>query len=72
MCASPRACAGAGYGDDPGLGMSKIANDADVGRDPLAGEGDSLEIGAAGQGERVGGGLCRVPADEEIALSRSR
>ena len=31
--------------------MSRIANDTDVGRDPLAAEGDSLELVAAGQGE---------------------
>src|ERR1700761_7923889 len=48
--------------------MSGIANDADVGRDPLAGEGDSFEIMAAGQGEVAGGGFCRAPAGEEIAL----
>ena len=62
------ACAGAGYGDDPGLGMSGIANDADIGRDALAGEGDSFEIVAAGQGETAGGGSCRTPAGDEIAL----
>src|ERR1700760_2115096 len=48
--------------------MSRIANDTDVGRDPLAGEGDSLEIVAAGQSEVAGGGLCRAPAGDEIAL----
>src|ERR1700750_2098432 len=48
--------------------MSRIANDADVGRDPLAGEGDSLEIMTAGQGEVAGRGCCRAPAGEEIAL----
>ena len=56
------------HGDDPGLGMSGIANDADVGRDPLAGEDDSLEIMATRQGERAGGGCCCAPAGEEIAL----
>src|SRR6201995_6071786 len=55
------------HGDDPGLGMSRIANDADVCRDPLAGEGDSLEIVAAGQSEAAGCGLCRAPAGEKIA-----
>src|ERR1700757_4177191 len=50
------------HGDDPGLGMSRIANDADIGRDPLAGEGDSFEIAAAGQSEVAGGGLYRAPA----------
>src|ERR1700751_3709954 len=48
--------------------MSGIANDADVGRDPLAGEGDSFEIVAAGQSEAAGRGCCRAPAGEEIAL----
>ena len=48
--------------------MSRIANDADVCRDPLAGEGDSLEIVAAGQSEAAGCGLCRAPAGEKIAL----
>src|ERR1700752_3510030 len=48
--------------------MSGIANDADVGRDPLAGEGDSLEIVAAGQSEVAGRGSCRAPAGDEIAL----
>ena len=37
------------HGDDPGLGVSGIANDADVGGDTLAGEDDSLEIMAAPQ-----------------------
>jgi len=46
------------HGDDPGLGMSGIANDADIGRDPLAGEGDSLEIMATRQGERASRGPC--------------
>ena len=36
------------HGDDPGLGMSRIANDADIGRDTLASEDDSFEIVAAG------------------------
>src|ERR1700752_4920044 len=44
------------HGDDPGLGMSGIANDADVGRDPLTGEGDSFEIVAVGQSEAAGRG----------------
>ena len=48
--------------------MSRIANDADIGRDTLAGEGDSFEIVAAGQGEVAGRGCCRAPAGEEIAL----
>jgi len=48
--------------------MSGIANDADIGRDALAGEGDSFEIVAAGQGETAGGGSCRTPAGDEIAL----
>src|SRR4051794_34243767 len=39
------------HGDDPGLGMPRIADDAEVGRDPLAGKDDILEIVAAGQGE---------------------
>src|SRR6201993_3540486 len=56
------------HGDDPGLGMSGIANDADVGRDPLAGESDSFKIVAAGQSEVPGGGFCRVAAGDEIAL----
>src|ERR1700749_1188342 len=56
------------HGDDPGLGMSRIANDADIGRDPLAGEGDSFEIAAAGQSEVAGGGLYRAPAGDEVAL----
>src|ERR1700757_2950487 len=51
------------HGDDPGLGMSGIANDADVGRDPLAGESDSFKIVAAGQSEVAGGGFCRAAAD---------
>src|ERR1700756_4100455 len=56
------------HGDDPGLGMSGIANNADVGRDALAGEGDSFEIMATRQGEVAGGGFCRAAAGEEIAL----
>ena len=48
--------------------MSGIANDADVGRDTLAGEGDSFEIVAAGQSEAAGRGFCCAPAGEEIAL----
>ena len=36
------------HGDDPGLGMPRIADDAEVGRDPLAGKDDILEIVAAG------------------------
>ena len=48
--------------------MSRIANDADVCRDTLAGKGDSFEIVAAGQGEVAGRGCCRAPAGEEIAL----
>src|ERR1700760_3334614 len=56
------------HGDDPGLGMSGITDDADVSRDTLAGEGDSLEIMAARQGEVAGGGFCRAAAGEEIAL----
>ena len=48
--------------------MSGIANDADVGRNPLAGEGDSFEIVAAGQSEAAGRGFCCAPAGEEIAL----
>src|ERR1700755_3558485 len=48
--------------------MSGIANDADVGRDPLAGEDNSFEIVAAGQSEGAGRGCCRAAAGEEIAL----
>src|ERR1700757_2462988 len=48
--------------------MSGIANDADVGGDPLAGEDNSFEIVAAGQSEGAGRGLCRAPAGEEIAF----
>ena len=48
--------------------MSRIANDADVGRNPLAGESDSFEIVAAGQSEAAGRGFCCAPAGEEIAL----
>ena len=36
------------HGDDPGLGMPRIADDAEVGGDPLAGEDDILEIVTAG------------------------
>jgi site-specific DNA recombinase len=56
------------HGDDPGLGMSRIANDADVCRDALAGEGDSLEIMASRQGERAGRGPCCAPVGDEVAL----
>src|ERR1700752_507726 len=56
------------HGDDPGLGMSRITNDADVGGDTLAGEGDSLEIMATGQGERARRGSDRAPAGDEVAL----
>src|SRR3954454_20432371 len=35
------------HSDDPGLGMPRIADDAQVGRDPLAGKDDLLEIVAA-------------------------
>src|SRR6202012_2610896 len=45
-----------------------IANDADVGGDPLAGEDNSFEIVAAGQSEGAGRGFCRAAAGEEIAL----
>ena len=48
--------------------MSRIANDADVGRDALAGEGDSLEIMATRQGERAGRGPCCAPVGDEVAL----
>ena len=48
--------------------MSRIANNADVGRDALAGEGDSFEIMATRQGEVAGGGFCRAAAGDEIAL----
>ena len=48
--------------------MPGIANDTDVGRDPLAGEGDSPEIVAAGQSEVAGRGPCRAPVGDEIAL----
>ena len=54
--------------DDPGVSVSGIADDADVGDDALAGEGNGLEIGAAGQRERAGCGSCRAPAGKEIAL----
>ena len=47
--------------------MSGIANDADVGRDPLAGQGNSFEIVAAGQAEVAGRGCCRAPAGDEVA-----
>src|SRR6201986_3592608 len=56
------------HGDDPGFGMSGIANDADVGRDPLAGEGDSFKIVAAGQSEAAGRGFGRAAAGDEVAL----
>src|SRR5246127_3083495 len=48
--------------------MSGIANDADVGGDPLAGEDNSFEIVPAGQSEGAGRGFCRAAAGEEIAL----
>src|ERR1700749_3706106 len=48
--------------------MSGIANDADVGRDPLAGEDNSFEIVAAGQSEGAGRGFCRAAAGDEIVL----
>ena len=48
--------------------MSGIANDADVGRDALAGEGDSLEIMAIRQGERASRGPCCAPVGDEIAF----
>src|SRR5215210_7268593 len=56
------------HGDDPGLGMPRIADDAEVGRDPLAGKEDILEIMAAGQGECASRGPCRPQAGDEVAL----
>ena len=48
--------------------MSGIVDDAHVGHDALTGEGDRLEIVAAGQGKRAGRGPYRAPAGDEIAL----
>ena len=57
------------HGDDPGLGVSGITNDADVGGDPLAGAGDSFEIMAAGQGARV---VVRIAPQRVTRLPLSR
>ncbi len=48
--------------------MPGVADDADVGGDPLAGQNDAREVMAAGQGEPAGRGLERAPAGEKIAL----
>src|SRR4051794_5799414 len=48
--------------------MPRIADDAEVGRDPLAGKDDVLEIVAAGQGECASRGPCRPQAGDKVAL----
>src|SRR3954464_13553724 len=48
--------------------MPRIADDAEVGRDPLAGKDDILEIVAAGQGERASCSSCRSQVGDKVAL----
>lgn len=60
-----------GHGDDPGFGVTRIMDDADVGPRPLAGQFDILQaenpLGRAGFGRRPG-----VAVEHHLPFRRSR
>ena len=48
--------------------MPRVADDANIGGDPLAGQDDAREVMAAGQRKPAGRGLHRAPTGDEVAL----
>src|SRR3954453_19004356 len=57
-----------GHGNDPGFGMARILEDADVGARSFAGELNVLQIKELFPSAGPGRGLCRPVKDHEITL----
>src|SRR3954462_5370395 len=59
---------GLGQGDDPGLGMARLVDHGDIGRDPLPGQLDAVEHALASGEARGQRGLAAVREDQQILL----